>query len=106
MSAKCTSWNEFSSAMASAGDEEEQGNANTAAEEPETAVPKDAAEDQPIPSPTLLTPPPQQLQDVPSTSHAQSPPLQSQSPTPAQTQGAHFPMSLLQEALDACAALA
>nr|GEU81686.1 hypothetical protein [Tanacetum cinerariifolium] len=42
----------------------------------------------------------------PSTSHAQSPPLQSQSPTSAQTHGAHFPMSLLQEALDACAALA
>nr|GFC70386.1 hypothetical protein [Tanacetum cinerariifolium] len=37
------------------GDEEEQGNANTAAEEPKTVVPEDAAEDQPIPSPTPLT---------------------------------------------------
>nr|GFB49039.1 hypothetical protein [Tanacetum cinerariifolium] len=36
----------------------------------------------------------------------QSPPPQQQSPTPAQPQGANFPMSLLQEALDACAALA
>nr|GEV34760.1 hypothetical protein [Tanacetum cinerariifolium] len=33
-------------------------------------------------------------------------PPQQQSPPPAQPQGAHFPMSLLQEALDACAALA
>nr|GEZ61843.1 hypothetical protein [Tanacetum cinerariifolium] len=80
MSAKRTSWNEFSSAMASTiiclstgrkfnfskyifGDEEEQGNANIVAKELETAIPEDAAEDQPIPSPTPLTPPPQQLQD-------------------------------------------
>nr|GEU35377.1 uncharacterized mitochondrial protein AtMg00810-like [Tanacetum cinerariifolium] len=106
MSAKCTSWNEFSSAMASAmiclstarepeeqgdveekGNEEEQGNADTTAEEPETIVPEDAVNDQPIPLPTPLTPPPQQPQDVPSTSHAQSPPLQPHSPTPAQPQG-------------------
>nr|GFA90943.1 hypothetical protein [Tanacetum cinerariifolium] len=86
--------------------EEEQGNANTTAKVSETAVPEDVANDQPIPSPTPLTPPPQQPQDVPSTSHAKSPPLQPHSPTPSQTQGAHFPMSLLQEALDACAALA
>nr|GEX09392.1 hypothetical protein [Tanacetum cinerariifolium] len=45
------------------GNEEEQGNADTTAEEPETAVPEDAANDQPILSPTLLTPPPQQPQD-------------------------------------------
>nr|GEY89249.1 glutamic acid-rich protein-like [Tanacetum cinerariifolium] len=45
------------------GNEEEQGNADTTAEEPETAVPKDAGNDQPIPSPTPLTPPPQQPQD-------------------------------------------
>nr|GEU62848.1 putative ribonuclease H-like domain-containing protein [Tanacetum cinerariifolium] len=83
-----------------------RGNADTTAEESKTAVPKDAANDQPILSPTPLTPPPQQPQDVPSTSHAQSPLLQPHSPTPAQTQGTHFPMSLLQEALDACAALA
>nr|GEY70599.1 uncharacterized mitochondrial protein AtMg00810-like [Tanacetum cinerariifolium] len=86
-------------------DVEEQGNADTTAEEPETAIPEDAANDQPIPSPTSLNPPPQQPQDVPLTSHAQSPLLQPHSLTPAQTQGAHFPMNLLQEALDACAAL-
>nr|GEW06625.1 putative ribonuclease H-like domain-containing protein [Tanacetum cinerariifolium] len=88
------------------GNDEEQGTAATTAGEPETTVPEDAADDQPIPSPAPLTPPPQQPQDVPSTSLAQSPPLQKHSLTPAQTQGAHFPMSLLQEALDACAALA
>nr|GFC81883.1 hypothetical protein [Tanacetum cinerariifolium] len=44
-------------------DEKEQGNDDTTAEEPEIAVPEDVAEDQPIPSPTLLTPPPQQPQD-------------------------------------------
>nr|GEY45828.1 hypothetical protein [Tanacetum cinerariifolium] len=138
MSAKCTSWNEFSSMMASAviclstgnllthsikyispaltqkvfanmrrvgkrcsgvktplfkgmiaarepenqgnaeeqGDEEEQGTDNAAAEEPVTVV-----------------------DDV------QSPPPQQQSPPPAQPQGAHFLMSLLQEALDACVTL-
>nr|GEU45122.1 hypothetical protein [Tanacetum cinerariifolium] len=36
---------------------------------------------------------------------AHSPPLQPQSPTPAQPQGVDFPMSLLQEALNTCAAL-
>nr|GFB11910.1 hypothetical protein [Tanacetum cinerariifolium] len=45
------------------GAKEEQGNADTAAEEPETVVPEDAVKDQPIPSPTPLTPPPQQPQD-------------------------------------------
>nr|GEX18486.1 hypothetical protein [Tanacetum cinerariifolium] len=45
------------------GNEEEQGNADTTVEEPKTVVPKDAANDQPIPSPTPLTPPPQQPQD-------------------------------------------
>nr|GFD20041.1 hypothetical protein [Tanacetum cinerariifolium] len=54
-----------------------------------------------IPSPT---PPPQPPQDIPSTSQVQSPPPQPQSPTPVQPQGADFPISLLQEALDACAA--
>nr|GFC34637.1 hypothetical protein [Tanacetum cinerariifolium] len=88
------------------GNAEEHGNADTTVEESKTAIPEDAANDQPIPSPTPLTPPPQQPQDVPSTSHAQSPSLQPHSPTLAQTQGAHFPMSLLHEALDACAALA
>nr|GEW18564.1 hypothetical protein [Tanacetum cinerariifolium] len=129
MSAKHTSWNEFSLAMASTviclstgieiplfegmlvvrepeeqGDAEEHGNDDNAAEEPVTAV--DNVEDQSIQSPTPPTPPPQQPQDIPSTSHVQSPPPQQQSPTPAQPQGADFPMSLLQEALDACATLA
>nr|GEV32077.1 ribonuclease H-like domain-containing protein [Tanacetum cinerariifolium] len=83
------------------GDAEEQGNDDNAAEEPVTDV--DNVEDQSIQSPTL---PPQQPQDIPSTLQAQSPPPQQQSPTSAQPQGADFPMSLLQEALDACAALA
>nr|GEY85069.1 hypothetical protein [Tanacetum cinerariifolium] len=60
MSAKRTSWNEFSLTMASA---------------------------------------------VICLSIAQSPPPQPQSPSPAQTQGVDFPMSLLQEALNTCAAL-
>nr|GEV41641.1 uncharacterized mitochondrial protein AtMg00810-like [Tanacetum cinerariifolium] len=42
------------------GNEEEQGNADTTAKESETAVLEDAANDQPIPSPTPLTPTPQQ----------------------------------------------
>nr|GEW19059.1 hypothetical protein [Tanacetum cinerariifolium] len=82
------------------GNEEEQG---TAAEEPVTAVVDD---DQSISSPTPLTPPPQQPQDIPSTSHVQSPLTQHQSPPPAQPQGVHFPLSLLQEALYAYNALA
>nr|GEY36660.1 hypothetical protein [Tanacetum cinerariifolium] len=88
------------------GDAEEQGNDDNAAEEPVTAVSEDDVEDQSIPSPTPPTSPPQQLQDISSTSQSQSPPPQPQSLTPAQPQGADFPMSLLQEALDACAALA
>nr|GEV59923.1 putative ribonuclease H-like domain-containing protein [Tanacetum cinerariifolium] len=96
----------ISPALTQKGNTKEQGNANTTAEESKTTVPEDAANDQPIPLPTPLTLPPQQPQDVPLTSHAQSLPLQPHSLTLAQTQGAHFPMSLLQEALDACAALA
>nr|GEV44520.1 hypothetical protein [Tanacetum cinerariifolium] len=84
-------------------DAEEQGNDDNAAEEPVTVV--DDVEDQSIPSPTPPTPPSQQPQDIPSTSQAKSPPLQPQSLTPAQPQGVDFPMSLLQEALDTCAAL-
>nr|GEZ50920.1 hypothetical protein [Tanacetum cinerariifolium] len=123
MSAKHTSWNEFSSAMASAviclstgdllthstkyispaltqkGDAEEQGHDDNVAKEPVTAV--DDVEDQTIHSPTPLTPPPQQPQNIPSTSQVQLPPPQQQSPPPAQPQGVYFPMSLLQEALDA-----
>nr|GEY74770.1 hypothetical protein [Tanacetum cinerariifolium] len=88
------------------GDAEEQGNADNPDEEPVIATLEDDVKDQSIPSPTLTTPPPQQPQDIPSTSQAQSPPPQAQSLTPAQIQGADFPRSLLQEALDACAALA
>nr|GEV78106.1 xylulose kinase-1 [Tanacetum cinerariifolium] len=91
--AKRTSWNEFSSAMTSAviclstaeepeeqGDVEEQvqDNVDDAAQGADTAVSRDDVQDQSIPSPTPLTPPPQQPQDLPSTS---------------------------QEALDACASL-
>nr|GEX61816.1 hypothetical protein [Tanacetum cinerariifolium] len=82
---------------------EEQGNTNNGAKEPVTAVSEDDVENQFISSPT---PPPQQPQDIPSTSQAQSPLPQPQSSSPAQPHGADFPMSLLQEALDACAALA
>nr|GEV48748.1 hypothetical protein [Tanacetum cinerariifolium] len=82
---------------------EEQGHDNTAAEEPVTVV--DDVADQSIQSPTPLTPSPQQPEDKPSTSQVQSPSPQQQSPPPAQPQDAHFPISLLQEALDACAAL-
>nr|GEW04907.1 zinc knuckle CX2CX4HX4C [Tanacetum cinerariifolium] len=95
MSAKRTSWNKFSSAIASAviclstGDD---------APEPS------------IPSPTPPTPPPQPPQDLPSTSQVQHTPPQSPQPQPqpqpqAQQQAGDFPLSLLQEALDACAAL-
>nr|GEU61030.1 hypothetical protein [Tanacetum cinerariifolium] len=57
------------------------------------------------PSPAPPTPLPRLSQDIPSISQAQSPPTQPQSSTPAQPQGADFPISLLQTALDACAAL-
>nr|GFC14427.1 hypothetical protein [Tanacetum cinerariifolium] len=85
------------------GAKEEQGNGNNVAEEPVTAV--DDVIGQSTQSPTPLTPPPQQPHDIPSTSQVQSHPPQQQSPPPAQPLGAHFPMSLLQEALDACATL-
>nr|GEZ80514.1 hypothetical protein [Tanacetum cinerariifolium] len=95
LSAKRTSWNEFSSAMASAEqgdvDEEVQGNDNDAAQGADAAISGDDVQDS-IPSPTAPTPPPQ---DIPSTSQVQSPLPQPQSPTPTQPQGADFPMSLL-----------
>nr|GEX76603.1 ribonuclease H-like domain, reverse transcriptase, RNA-dependent DNA polymerase [Tanacetum cinerariifolium] len=115
MSAKRTSWNKFSSAMASVviclstgvktplfegmlvakvpknqgnaeeqSDAEEQSNDDNAAEEHVTTI--DDVEDQTIQSPTPLTPPPQQPQNIPSTSQVQSPPPQQQSPHPAQPQ--------------------
>nr|GEX43489.1 long chain base biosynthesis protein 1-like [Tanacetum cinerariifolium] len=63
-----------------------------------------------IPSPTPPTPPPQPPQDIPSTSQVQQTPPQSPqvyppSPQPQPQQAVDFPMSLLQEAMDACAAL-
>nr|GFC14475.1 hypothetical protein [Tanacetum cinerariifolium] len=64
--------------------EEEQGNADTIAEEPVTA--DDDFVDQSIQSPTPLTPEPQQPQDIPSTSLVQSPPPQQQSSPPAPAQ--------------------
>nr|GEX46237.1 hypothetical protein [Tanacetum cinerariifolium] len=62
-----------------------------------------------IPSPTPPTPLPQPPQDLPSTSQVQhtlpqSPQAQPQ-PQPQPQQTADFPMSLLQEVLDACVAL-
>nr|GEU76608.1 hypothetical protein [Tanacetum cinerariifolium] len=70
----------------------------------------DVVQDQSIPSPTPPTPPPQQPQDLPSTSQVQHTPPQSPQPQPqpqpqAQQQADDFPMSLLQEVLDACVAL-
>nr|GEU81406.1 putative reverse transcriptase domain-containing protein [Tanacetum cinerariifolium] len=85
--------------------EQVQDNVDDAAQGADTAVLGDDVQDQSIPSPTPPTPPQQQLQDIPSTSQVQSPPPQPQSPPPTQPQGADFPMNLLQEALDACAAL-
>nr|GEU29160.1 hypothetical protein [Tanacetum cinerariifolium] len=64
-----------------------------------------------IPSPTLTIPPSQPPQDIPSTSQVQqtppqSPQVQPPSPQPQpQQQAVDFPKSLLQEELDACAAL-
>nr|GEV00678.1 hypothetical protein [Tanacetum cinerariifolium] len=127
MSAKRTSWNEFSSSMASAviclsteqeidadehvkegttgadahGDDSvAQGEVPTITEEPS------------IPSPTLTIPPPQPPQNIPSTSQVkqtlpQSPQVQIPSPQPQSQpqEAADFPMSLLLEVLNACAAL-
>nr|GEV33403.1 reverse transcriptase domain-containing protein [Tanacetum cinerariifolium] len=118
LSAKRTSWNEFSSAMASTviclstgrkfniskyifDSLEEQDNDAQGAD---TDVLGDDVQDQFIPSPAPTTLPPSP-QAISSTSHVQSPLPQPQSPTPAQSHGANFPMSLLQEALDACVAL-
>nr|GEV78414.1 putative ribonuclease H-like domain-containing protein [Tanacetum cinerariifolium] len=96
LSAKCISWNEFSSIMASAviclstgvktplfegmlvaREIEEQGDAeeqvqddinDAAAQGADTAIEGDDVHEPSIPSPTLPTPPPQQSQDLPSTS--------------------------------------
>nr|GEW95080.1 hypothetical protein [Tanacetum cinerariifolium] len=86
------------------GNEEERDNDDNDAQGANEDVSGDDVQDQFIPSPAPPTLPPSP-QAIPSTSHVQSPPPQPQSPTPTQPQGADFPMSLLQEALDACAAL-
>nr|GFB94370.1 hypothetical protein [Tanacetum cinerariifolium] len=70
------------------------------------------AKEQSISSPTPTIPPPQPPQDIPSTSQVQqtpppSPQVQPPSPQsqPQPPKAADFPMSLLQEAMDACATL-
>nr|GFC28359.1 hypothetical protein [Tanacetum cinerariifolium] len=128
MSAKRTSWNEFSSSMASAviclsseqeideeGDADEhvkEVNTSDAAEGDDSVAHKEVstvAGEQSIPSPTPPTLPPQPPQDLPLISQVQHTPPQSpqaQPQTQPQPQQADdFPMSLLQEALDACDAL-
>nr|GEW14343.1 ribonuclease H-like domain, reverse transcriptase, RNA-dependent DNA polymerase [Tanacetum cinerariifolium] len=85
------------------GDEEEQDNDNDS-QGADADVSRDDVQDHFIPSPAPPTPPPSP-QAIPSTSHVQSLPPQPQSPTPTQPHGADFSMRLLQEALDACAAL-
>nr|GEW16241.1 hypothetical protein [Tanacetum cinerariifolium] len=81
-----------------------------AAQGDDTDAQRDDAQEPSIPSPTPYTPPPQPPQDLPSTSQVQHTPPQSPQPQPqpqpqAQQQADDFPLSLLQEALDACAAL-
>nr|GEY33626.1 uncharacterized mitochondrial protein AtMg00810-like [Tanacetum cinerariifolium] len=82
-------------------EEQIQGNDNDA-QGADADVLGDDVQDHFISSPASPTPPPSPPA-IPSTSHVQSPPPQPQSP--AQPHGADFPMSLLQEALDAYAAL-
>nr|GFD07275.1 hypothetical protein [Tanacetum cinerariifolium] len=102
----------FFEGMLVAGELEEQGDAeeqvqnandDAAAQGADTAVEGDAVHETSIPSPTPPTPPPQQSQDLPSTSQVkhtppQSPLPHSQPPPQAQPQAVDFPMSLLQEA--------
>nr|GEW51804.1 hypothetical protein [Tanacetum cinerariifolium] len=90
--------------------EEEHVEDDTAAQGDDTIAQADDAPEPSIPSPTLPTPPPQPPQDLPSTSQVKHTLPQSPQPEPqpqpqAQQQAADFPMSLLQEALDACVAL-
>nr|GEY01109.1 hypothetical protein [Tanacetum cinerariifolium] len=122
MSAKRTSWNEFSSSMASAvlclssGDADEhveEVNTGDATEGDDSAAHGEVptvVEEQSIPSPTPPTPPPQPPQDILSTSQVQqtppqSPQVQPPSPQPQPQQATDFPMSLLEEEIDACTAL-
>nr|GEZ53303.1 hypothetical protein [Tanacetum cinerariifolium] len=114
MSAKHTSWNEFSSAMASiviclsTGENVEEGIAAeqvqddvvvAATQEGITAAIEEDVREQSIPLPTL---PPYSPQDRPSTSSVQPTPPPSPQPQP---QATDFPFGLLQTALDTCAAL-
>nr|GEV01378.1 ribonuclease H-like domain, reverse transcriptase, RNA-dependent DNA polymerase [Tanacetum cinerariifolium] len=100
--------------FAEQGDAEEQVQDDIdddAAQGVDTAVKGDDVHEPSIPSPTPPTPPPQQSQDLPSTSQVQHTPPQSplpqSQPLPqAQPQADDFLMSLLLEALDACATLA
>nr|GEY36883.1 hypothetical protein [Tanacetum cinerariifolium] len=109
LSTKRTSWNEFSSAMASAviclstADTAGQRD-DIAAQKDDNTAHGDDAQEPCIPSPTPPTPPPQQPRDLPSTSQVQHTPPQSPQPQALQ-QAVDFPISLLQEALDACVVL-
>nr|GEU43415.1 uncharacterized mitochondrial protein AtMg00810-like [Tanacetum cinerariifolium] len=112
LSAKRTLWNKFSLAMAYAVIclSTEHVEDDTAAQGDDITAQGDDAPEPSIPSPTSPTLPPQPPQDLPSTSQVQHTPPQSPQPQPqpqpqAQQQAADFLMSLLQEALDACAAL-
>nr|GFA08314.1 hypothetical protein [Tanacetum cinerariifolium] len=92
------------------GAKEEHVEDDTGAQGDDTTAQGYDAQEPSIPSPTLPTPPLQQPQDIPLTSQVQHTPPQSPQPQPqpqhqAQQQVADFPMSILQEALDACAAL-
>nr|GEV23548.1 retrovirus-related Pol polyprotein from transposon TNT 1-94 [Tanacetum cinerariifolium] len=107
MSAKRTSWNEFSSSMASVVICLSTGAASVADDVVPTYV-----EDPSIPSPTPPTPPPQPSQDIPSTSQVhltlpQSPQAQPQSPQqqPKPSQDAKISMDLLHNLLDICTTL-
>nr|GFB03070.1 hypothetical protein [Tanacetum cinerariifolium] len=92
------------------GAEGEHVEEDTAAQGDDTTTQGDDAQEPSIPFPTPPTLQPQQPQDLPSTSQVQhtppqSPQPQSQPQPQPQQQAVDFLMSLLQEALDACAAL-
>nr|GFA71521.1 hypothetical protein [Tanacetum cinerariifolium] len=111
MSVKRTSWNEFSSAMASAviclstvnANMRRVGKGFSGVETPLFAgmlvIGENVEAEQSIPSPS---PPPHPPQDLPSTSSVQPTPPSSPQPQP---QAADFPFGLLQTTLDTCAAL-
>nr|GEW53908.1 hypothetical protein [Tanacetum cinerariifolium] len=104
MSAKRTLWNEFSSSMAFAVICQSTGDDTVAHREVPTVT-----QGLSIPSHTPPTLPPQPPQDLPSSSQVQHTPPQSPQvqpqPQPQPQQATDFPMSIFQEALDACAAL-